>query len=59
MENKIYGYLRGSTGDIDKNNQRDAINKKSTQRPFELFLQTVFFILSFKTFFDIISSLLL
>jgi DNA invertase Pin-like site-specific DNA recombinase len=32
MENKIYGYLRGSTGDIDKNNQRDAINKVAKSR---------------------------
>ncbi|VVM18531.1 hypothetical protein BSPWISOXPB_4373 [uncultured Gammaproteobacteria bacterium] len=32
MKNKIYGYLRGSTGDIDKNNQQDAIAKVAKSR---------------------------
>jgi DNA invertase Pin-like site-specific DNA recombinase len=32
MKNKVYGYLRGSTGDIDKNNQKDAISKVAKSR---------------------------
>jgi hypothetical protein len=32
LKNKVYGYLRGSTGDIDKNNQKDAISKVAKSR---------------------------
>ena len=31
-----YGYLRGSTGDIDKNNQRDAIAKVAKERGLDM-----------------------
>ena len=31
-----YGYLRGSTGDIDKNNQRDAIAKVAKERGLDI-----------------------